>query len=43
MWETEKQLLLDLEIECLVPLEDEQQLVGFVMITGKEKEYQLYV
>ena len=37
MWETEKQLLLDLEIECLVPLEDEQQLVGFVMITGKEK------
>ena len=37
MWETEKQLLVDLEIECLVPLEDEQQLVGFVMMTGKEK------
>ena len=37
MWETEKQLLKMLEIECVVPLKDENQLVGFVMITEKEK------
>ena len=37
MWETEKQLLKMLEIECIVPLKDENQLVGFVMITEKEK------
>lgn len=37
MWETEKQLLKLLEIECIVPLKDENQLVGFVMITDKEK------
>ena len=37
MWEEEKRLLLDLEIECIVPLADDNQLVGFVMITGKEK------
>lgn len=37
MWEEEKRLLEDLEIECVVPLADDSQLVGFVMITGKEK------
>ncbi|WP_458406888.1 diguanylate cyclase domain-containing protein [Anaerotignum sp.] len=37
MWETEKQLLKMLDIECVVPLKDENQLVGFVMITEKEK------
>lgn len=37
MWETEKQLLKLLDIECVVPLKDENQLVGFVMITEKEK------
>lgn len=37
MWEEEKRLLQDLEIACIVPLEDEKQLIGFVMMTGKEK------
>ena len=37
MWEEEKRLLQDLEIECVVPLADDDQLVGFVMTTGKEK------
>ena len=37
MWETEKQLLKMLDIECIVPLKDENQLVGFVMVTEKEK------
>ena len=37
MWETEKRLIQDLEIECIVPLMDDVQLVGFVMVTGKEK------
>ena len=38
MWEEEKRLLQDLEIECIVPLADDNQLVGFVMLTGKEKK-----
>ena len=38
MWETEKRMLQLLEIECIVPLEDENQLVGFVMITEKERK-----
>ncbi|MBR6543369.1 MAG: hypothetical protein IKT73_09215 [Anaerotignum sp.] len=37
MWEEEKQLLKALDIECIAPLKDENQLVGFVMITEKEK------
>ena len=37
MWETEKQLLRLLDIECIVPLKDEKQLVGFVMVTEKER------
>lgn len=37
MWETEKQLLKLLDIECIVPLKDEKQLVGFVMVTEKER------
>lgn len=30
-------MLQNLEIECLVPLMEERMLVGFIMITGKEK------
>ena len=37
MWEEEKSMLQNLEIECLVPLMEERMLVGFIMITGKEK------
>ena len=37
MWETEKQLLKALDIECIVPLKDEKHLVGFVMVTEKER------
>lgn len=37
MWEEEKRLLHDLEIECIIPLADDEQLVGFVMLTAKEK------
>lgn len=37
MWETEKQLLQELEIECIIPLASDNQLVGFIMVTGKEK------
>ena len=38
MWETEKRMLQLLEIECIVPLEDDNQLVGFVMVTEKERK-----
>ena len=41
MWESEKQLLKLLEIECMVPLKDEDQLVGFVMVTEKERRSSL--
>lgn len=37
MWEEEKSMLQNLEIECLVPLMEERMLVGFIMLTGKEK------
>ena len=37
MWETEKKQLADLEIECLAPLKDEDQLIGIILLSGKEK------
>lgn len=37
MWETEKKQLADLEIECLAPLKDEDQLIGIVLLSGKER------
>ncbi|MEL7655895.1 MAG: diguanylate cyclase, partial [Bacillota bacterium] len=37
MWESEKKQLLDLGIECLAPLKDEDQLIGIVLLSGKEK------
>lgn len=37
MWETEKKQLADLDIECLAPLKDEDELVGIVLLTGKER------
>ncbi len=37
MWETEKKQLADLDIECLAPLKDEDQLIGIVLLSGKER------
>lgn len=37
MWEGEKQQLKALEIECLVPLKDNEELVGIILLTGKNK------
>ena len=37
MWETEKKQLADLEIECLAPLKDEDELIGIVLLSGKER------
>ena len=37
MWETEKKQLADLDIECLAPLKDEDQLIGIVLLSCKEK------
>jgi len=37
MWETEKKQLADLNIECLAPLKDEDELIGIVLLTSKEK------
>ena len=37
MWEMEKKQLTDLDIECLAPLKDEDQLIGIVLLTSKEK------
>ncbi|MGI6730698.1 MAG: HD domain-containing phosphohydrolase [Anaerovoracaceae bacterium] len=37
MWEKEKNQLQELEIACFVPLKDEDELVGIVLLTGKEK------
>ncbi|WP_312640707.1 HD domain-containing phosphohydrolase [Hydrogenoanaerobacterium sp.] len=38
MWEIEKRQLSDFEIECCVPLKDEDNLVGIIMLTGKNKK-----
>lgn len=37
MWEEEKRQLIQLHIECMVPLKDGNDLVGIVMLSGKEK------
>ncbi|HVI40664.1 MAG TPA: histidine kinase N-terminal 7TM domain-containing protein, partial [Anaerovoracaceae bacterium] len=37
MWESEKKQLADLDIECLAPLKDEDQLIGIVLLSGKER------
>lgn len=37
MWETEKKQIADLDIECMAPLKDEDQLIGIVLLSGKEK------
>lgn len=37
MWENEKRQLLDLKIECFVSLRDDNDLVGIVLLSSKEK------
>jgi diguanylate cyclase (GGDEF)-like protein/putative nucleotidyltransferase with HDIG domain len=37
MWEDEKRQLAELMIECFVPLKDEEDLVGVVLLSSKEK------
>ena len=37
MWETEKKQLAELDIECLAPLKDEDELIGIVLLSGKER------
>lgn len=36
MWESEKQQIADLAIEAFVPLKDDQELIGFVAVSGKQ-------
>lgn len=38
MWEKEKRQLMDLDIECFVPLRDDSSIVGIVLLSGKEKK-----
>ena len=38
MWETEKRQLLDLDIECFVPLRDDSGMVGIVLLSGKQNK-----
>jgi len=38
MWENEKRQLLDLNIECFVPLRDDRGMIGIVMLSEKEKK-----
>lgn len=37
MWEDEKRLLSEWKIECFLPLKDEDDLIGIVMLEHKEK------
>lgn len=37
MWEKEKQQLALLDIQCILPLMDENELVGLVLLSSKEK------
>lgn len=39
MWEIEKQQIADLEIEAFVPLKDNDELFGFVAVSGKENHH----
>lgn len=38
MWEDEKQRLEHMDLECFLPLKDNRELVGIVMLSGKEKK-----
>ncbi|MEG0692783.1 MAG: diguanylate cyclase, partial [Oscillospiraceae bacterium] len=38
MWENEKKQISDLDIECFMPLKDNDTLVGFIMLTSKDKK-----
>jgi diguanylate cyclase (GGDEF)-like protein/putative nucleotidyltransferase with HDIG domain len=38
MWEKEKRQLQDLEVECAVPLMDDNGMVGIVLLSAKEKK-----
>lgn len=37
MWETEKKQLADWGVECIAPMKDSNEMVGIVMLSGKEK------
>lgn len=37
MWETEKKQLAEWGVECIVPMKDSNEMVGIVMLSGKEK------
>lgn len=38
MWEEEKRRLEEIKIECILPLKDNEDLVGLVLLGGKEKK-----
>ena len=38
MWEEEKKRLDEMKVECFLPLKDNEELVGIVMLSGKEKK-----
>jgi diguanylate cyclase (GGDEF)-like protein/putative nucleotidyltransferase with HDIG domain len=38
MWENEKRQLLDMEIECAVPLRDDSGMTGIILLSEKEKK-----
>lgn len=38
MWENEKRQLLDLEIECAVPLRDDNGMIGIILLSEKMKK-----
>lgn len=38
MWEKEKRQLLDLNIECVVPLRDDSGMIGIILLSEKEKK-----
>lgn len=40
MWEKEKNQIAQMQVECLLPLVDEQSLIGLVLLTGKVKKGQ---
>lgn len=38
MWEKEKSQLVDLNIECVVPLRDDNGMIGIILLSEKEKK-----
>ncbi|MGB4659563.1 MAG: histidine kinase N-terminal 7TM domain-containing protein, partial [Mobilitalea sp.] len=38
MWENEKKQLMDMDIECFVPLRDDRGMIGIVLLSEKEKK-----